>query len=379
MKKLEAVFDLPFEGITNNIYLVSIIHCLVSFAEYKNFEGDTHSGCLLSTYITLINNSQMSMQVKQISAIVATSSMMTDDPLTLSRVDLQKALKAFKLPATGTTDTLRQRYVSFQQSNGAVATQSTSIAASKDAGKPEKRGKRFRNNPPKGVQQRIDRALSQSMYLVTKSDVQDLSCTFVVLGSTGNVYDVTINRTPHCSCPDHAKGNLCKHILFVLLKVMAIPSSSPLVYQQAWIKTELEEMYSCMAQRFQQVSGAVLAKSVVRNEYAKLQRGPVLQVACRQDQEDCPICFDILEGAADNLHCRTQCGANFHAKCISHWLQQQRSHPTCPNCRQPWDGTTKRTTNGFKNLGRLQGQSPQRDMSSYSSWYRRYHDPEYYE
>jgi hypothetical protein len=318
----------------------------------------------------------MSTQVKQVKAVASIT--MTADPFTLSRAELQAALKAFKLPATGSTDTLRERYVSMQQSNGATP----SAAAFKDTGKPEKRSKRYRSNPPKNVQQRIDRALSQSMYLVTKSDVQDdLSCTFVVLGSTGNVYDVTIQRTPHCSCPDHAKGNLCKHILFVLLKVMAIPSSSPLVYQQAWIKTELEEMYACMAQRFLQVSGAVLAKSVVRNEYAKLQRGPAPQVACRQDQEDCPICFDVLEAAADNLHCRTQCGANFHAKCIRHWLQQQRSHPTCPNCRQPWEGTTKTTklNDGFQNLGRLQGQSPQRDMSSYSSWYRRYHDPDYYE
>ncbi|GAX11775.1 E3 ubiquitin-protein ligase ZSWIM2 [Fistulifera solaris] len=320
----------------------------------------------------------MSTQVKPINAIVATT--MTKDPSILSRGELQTVLKAFKLPATGTTDTLRQRYVSFRQSNGAKSSTTHIALSSKEVGKPEKRSKRYRSNPPKGIQQRIDRALSQSMYLVTKSDVQDLSCTFVVLGSTGNVYEVTIRRSPHCSCPDHAKGNLCKHILFVLLKVMAIPSSSPLVYQQAWIKTELEEMYACMEQRFQQVSGAVLAKSVVRNEYAKLQRDPVPQVACRQDQEDCPICFDVLEAAADNMHCRTQCGANFHAKCISHWLQQQRSHPTCPNCRQPWEGTTKTTTNGgFQNLGRLQGQSPQRDMSSYSSWYRRYHDPDYYE
>jgi len=36
---------------------------------------------------------------------------------------------------------------------------------------------------------------------------------FYVLGSVGNVYTVTISHIPSCTCPDHAKGNLCKHIV----------------------------------------------------------------------------------------------------------------------------------------------------------------------
>ena len=35
---------------------------------------------------------------------------------------------------------------------------------------------------------------------------------FVVMGSTGNIYTVSIGNLVQCSCPDHAKGNLCKHI-----------------------------------------------------------------------------------------------------------------------------------------------------------------------
>ena len=34
-------------------------------------------------------------------------------------------------------------------------------------------------------------------------------------GSTGNVYHVTISKLPHCTCPDNAKGNQCKHIVYV--------------------------------------------------------------------------------------------------------------------------------------------------------------------
>lgn len=40
--------------------------------------------------------------------------------------------------------------------------------------------------------------------------------TFAVLGSTGNVYTVTITTQPSCSCPDFQKrGDPCKHLLFV--------------------------------------------------------------------------------------------------------------------------------------------------------------------
>ena len=44
---------------------------------------------------------------------------------------------------------------------------------------------------------------------------------FSVLGSTGNVYTVTIGEAGNsCTCPDNYKARgRCKHALFVLLKV----------------------------------------------------------------------------------------------------------------------------------------------------------------
>ena len=36
-----------------------------------------------------------------------------------------------------------------------------------------------------------------------------------VIGTTGNIYTVTIQRTPICNCPDGSKGNHCKHIIYV--------------------------------------------------------------------------------------------------------------------------------------------------------------------
>lgn len=34
-------------------------------------------------------------------------------------------------------------------------------------------------------------------------------------GTTGNIYTVKIGLVPSCTCPDHLKGNQCKHIIYV--------------------------------------------------------------------------------------------------------------------------------------------------------------------
>jgi hypothetical protein len=314
----------------------------------------------------------------------------------LTRKELQQQLKAWKVPAAGTTDALRQRFADESSKQGrlsAVASPSVKQAytpQSSDKKKkakavPEKRLCRLRSSCPQQIQQRIDRAVTQRLYLVQKGDVTaDLTCSFAVLGSTGNVYNVEIAHTASCTCPDHRKRSaLCKHILFVLLKVMQLPSNSPLVYQAAWLTTELEEMFALLAAR--RVGGAVVANETVRKLYAKIESGKPLEEENNSknrktldEDSDCPICFESLKDGSEPLtFCRAMCGANFHASCIQRWGSTANYHggvkqtTTCPNCRQPWQespskkGVPKRE--GYTNLGRLQGQSPVRDTSTYHS------------
>ena len=129
-----------------------------------------------------------------------------------------------------------------------MAKTSTSSSSAKPAATPEKRLKRHRSKPTNAISARIDRATTQRLYLISAS--QPTTCsqyggpsiTLNVLGSTGNVYDVTLSKIPSCNCPDHAKGNLCKHLLFALIKVVGLPTSSPLVYQDAYITQELDDI-----------------------------------------------------------------------------------------------------------------------------------------
>ena len=253
---------------------------------------------------------------------------------------------------------------------------------------PEKRLRRFRPNATMSIIQRIERALSQRLYLINASPITTCrenggpSITFHILGSTGNVYLVTIGKVPSCSCPDHEKGNLCKHILFIMLKVMGLPSNSNLVYQAAYLTQELEEIFELYQQRKSSMS-AVLANEAVRTEYAKIQSGDddkkISSSVERKkvEGEDCPICFDSLGNSLSLLtFCQNSCGTNFHVECMKMWISQCHGCPTCPACREEWhEGHTKKKgkkrghnddqDGGFTNLGRLQGQSRVRDTSTF--------------
>ena len=39
--------------------------------------------------------------------------------------------------------------------------------------------------------------------------------TIDMAGTTGNIYTITVGLVPSCTCPDHQKGNQCKHVVYV--------------------------------------------------------------------------------------------------------------------------------------------------------------------
>jgi hypothetical protein len=97
----------------------------------------------------------------------------------------------------------------------------------------EKRQAIFKKRCPKIIEERVERVKQQRFYMIERErEVGALKETFKILGSTGNVYTVTISHIPSCSCPDATKGNHCKHLIFVFLKVLSVPESSTFFYQK---------------------------------------------------------------------------------------------------------------------------------------------------
>mmetsp|Transcript_47624 Transcript_47624/g.101201 ORF Transcript_47624/g.101201 Transcript_47624/m.101201 type:complete len:278 (-) Transcript_47624:88-921(-) len=271
----------------------------------------------------------------------------------------------------------------------------------------EKRLKRYRSSPTVKISERLARAVQQRLFLVSVSAIADCprhggpSVKLDVLGSTGNVYEVTIAKVPGCNCPDAMKGNLCKHLLFAMIKVVGLPISNPLAYQSAYLTEELEEIVGLLRQRMRRLGRDVIANDAVRERHEAMKKGETTNDEDDNDEGkdgsrrkeiegDCPICFDALGSDPSQLtYCRVACGSNFHRGCIQMWTRQpaQRSKPTCPACRQPWvdDQTGGKKSQGkgtndegYENLGSLQGQSLVRDTSTYHSSYDGYKRRRYY-
>ncbi|RHZ06011.1 hypothetical protein DYB31_010641, partial [Aphanomyces astaci] len=174
---------------------------------------------------------------------------------------------------------------------------------------PEKRLARYRTVASQQTQDRIARAIHQRMFLIEKQVKSPLHQTFAVLGSTGNIYTVSIEFVPACTCPDFLKGNLCKHILSVCL---------PFKSGFSLLTSELQEIFEAASQAD---PTAVANARVVTHYRAALASGasagtPDLGGVQQKSLEaaDCPICFEALDDGRPVVWCKEQCGNNIHSE-----------------------------------------------------------------
>jgi hypothetical protein len=235
----------------------------------------------------------------------------------------------------------------------------------KRRGAESRRGARFAPRPSAAVRERIARARAHRLYLLHAAPRQEAPegwrQSFAVLGATANVYDVCISRTPSCSCPDAARGNICKHRLFVLLRVLRRREDDPLLWQRALLEAEVRDLLSALpaaaaAARDDDGDAAgdagALATEALRQAYRARMSAP----AARRPLggSDCGVCYEALlpndDGAeAEAMAWCAACGNATHAACFARWraaraAQQQQQRDgiaaallvTCVYCRAPW-------------------------------------------
>ncbi|KAG9020134.1 hypothetical protein FS837_008570 [Tulasnella sp. UAMH 9824] len=188
--------------------------------------------------------------------------------------------------------------------------------------KPEKRLARIRNSCPQNIMDRVDRVI---FFMIDRQrNGEDLREVFKVLGSTGNVYTVTIDKVPSCDCPDASKGNHCKHILFIFLKVLDVPVDSKGWYQKALISSELQEIFenarpnpaSVASQRVREAYGEITGSSSSQGP-SKPTQPPEGRRKFEEDDE-CAVCYETLKDVPDSdlVWCGT-CKNALHKECYS--------------------------------------------------------------
>ncbi|GFR45239.1 hypothetical protein Agub_g6637 [Astrephomene gubernaculifera] len=271
---------------------------------------------------------------------------------------------------------------------------------------------KYRPKASQDVLARIGRAMPGSahrMFLVDSRQLAPVGAPggpaqeFHVLGATGNVYEVRVSRQPRCSCPDFRKGHLCKHILFVMLRVLRQQPDNPLIWQSALLTREVEQVLAPLTTAAAAaaaggggagpsaaagagaaaggglaaglVDQSVLASELVRQRYAAITGGGGAAAAGgvgagagaaagaaggaaaggaaggaagtvqRPVEGDCPICYEeMVAGGREAITFCRSCGNNMHTDCVKRWADSKRGQTvTCVYCRAPW--TTNNNTN----------------------------------
>ena len=242
------------------------------------------------------------------------------------------------------------------------------------------------------------RALSETMYLVERRDetrhvpgacrAPPLRHVFAVLGSTGNVYDVAIQKEPSCTCPYAVSHptKVCKHRYFVWYRVLKIPRDDDTqcsesdahlkhVPHQRYLRRD--ELQTVLVDRA--ASAAPMASRAARDAYRRAS-GDVIDVdasdeereAPRRPLDECTVCFEGFRGDTAHDFCGA-CGRNYHEACRDRWFDFKKAR-VCAVCAAPWraapvapDAAVAREE-GYVNLRAFQPDvAAERDVSSYAT------------
>ncbi|KAF2706036.1 hypothetical protein K504DRAFT_414181 [Pleomassaria siparia CBS 279.74] len=226
----------------------------------------------------------------------------------------------------------------------------------------EKRLRRYRKHAPQSYLEIKERALTQRLTVLNRErggtdEIPEE--TIIMAGSTGNVYKQKIGLVPSCDCPHAKKGNQCKHIIYVMLRVLKAPEN--IGYQLALTSSELRSVLK---------TAAPIPYADAEAESSDGNRKAI--------EGDCPICYSDLDMAETNniVYCKAACGNNVHKDCMASWIAAKAGKPTCPYCRALWEDVSlpvgkvnlqgaTRNEDGYLNVASQLGLSGQRDYSSY--------------
>lgn len=242
-----------------------------------------------------------------------------------------------------------------------------------------KRLRRHRARAPSSYLEVKSRALTQRLTVLLRERCGSDELPeekVLIAGSTGNIYTINIGLVPSCDCPHAKKGNQCKHIVYIMLRVLK--AREHVAYQLALTGTELREL----------IKNAPLIPGVETNGNDK--PGEEQDDNRKPIEGECPICYDGLNPASDEIvYCKASCGNNVHKACMQSWIQvAARGKATCPYCRSSWDTEDafngkclgevdvkglQKNEDGYLNVAGQLGLSGERDYSTYHKFWVRRH------
>jgi hypothetical protein len=145
-----------------------------------------------------------------------------------------------------------------------------------------------------------------------------------ITGSTGLLYHVrlTTSNQWQCTCPDWLRRRIeCKHVFYVLLRVLRCDRSSLLSPAILNFKT--------------------ICAQVASTQFASTNIKQLLSLSLQEVKErratstECCICIEPLGDDNSKLvHCETTCGNALHRDCHV-MMNRSQKKDICPYCREP--------------------------------------------
>ena len=155
------------------------------------------------------------------------------------------------------------------------------------------------------------------------------------MGSTGNVYNVNISNSPTCTCPDHVtRHNRCKHIYFVLLRIMKANNCDQEIYTNEEIQIFVNNISNIQT---------VSVDSKTQEKYHKIVDKKNNKIIIDYDDKNnikglddlCPICLDDMDNGEKYVFCKADCGRAVHEECFTMWTKKNKA--SCLYCKKSFD------------------------------------------
>jgi hypothetical protein len=176
---------------------------------------------------------------------------------------------------------------------------------------------------------RIKKATNQALYIVKIISLEkDNTRKFAVMGSTGNVYEVSISTKPKCTCPDYTiRKRRCKHIYFILIKAMKLDDP-----EKKLKKNDLKKLFKNIPKTLEDLLVDEEFRQVYDNMGTDIDKTDS-KVEMRGKDDICPICLeDLSTGELD--YCKSSCGKAIHKDCFKMWVKKNTAN--CVFCRSEW-------------------------------------------
>lgn len=186
-----------------------------------------------------------------------------------------------------------------------------------------RRHRQFKHTQP--ISDRIVRALRHRLRLLHRSN-----STFFIFGATGNVYTVTLSSTPSCTCPDRTTP--CKHILFVLIRVLGLSLDDRCLRRRNLLPCQLQRLLS-MPTLPEAVAGCTLRQRFHQLFFDGRDKGRKIEM---EEGATCPICLEEMGKGEKLVACGT-CRNGIHEECLIRWKRSKgRRSASCVICRARW-------------------------------------------